>query len=99
MKNLKKNKLVTIKKKNIRKIKLDLPVSSKNFPSFLKELRKIMWNYFGIVRKKEKMKMGFKKLSKLNPKDIRSKNIKTTALAIAKASIKRQKSLGCHWVE
>ena len=96
---LKKNKPKSLNKKIVQDIKIDLPISSKNFSVFLNKLRKIMWNYFGIVRKKAEMKNGYKKIKTLKVKDVRSKNVQTIALAIAEACLKRQESLGCHWVK
>lgn len=79
--------------------KLDLPVYSKDYTKFLFEIKKILWNYFGIVRTKNKMQEGLVLLQQFQPQDLASKNIFLTALAIAQACLKRKESLGCHWIK
>ncbi len=75
-----------------------LPVKTKHYEGFLKEIRRIMWEYFGIIRNLKQMEKGLKELHELEAKDISSHNIQLAALAIASACIERKESLGCHWV-
>jgi len=69
-----------------------------------KQIQKIMWGEAGIVRTKKGLTEAILELTNLRKKlppatdtqSIQTKNVLVTALLIAKAALKRKKSLGCH---
>lgn len=77
----------------------DMLIISDDYPKFLSEIKKIMWEYFGIVRSFDKMDEGREKLQNMKPKCRASENVQLTALAIAESCLERKGSLGCHFVE
>lgn len=103
---------VKFKKLKISKIKI-LPKNSSQIKmanSLRKEIQDLMWKYAGIIRnlkliKKEGIPSLLaiqKKLAQIkdtNQKIAEAKNMAEVGLLILKAAQKRQKSLGCHYVE
>lgn len=73
-------------------------IRSESSEGFLREVKEIMWECFGIIRETEVMKRGLDKLHKLKPQDVCSENAQLAAVAIAEACLARQASLGCHYV-
>lgn len=82
---------------------------SKKAEKFKKEIQEIMWDYAGIVRdrkkikkeaipKIERIKTSLKKITKVNQSIGEAKNMAEIGLLILKASEKRKKSIGCHYV-
>jgi len=94
-----KEENIKILNKKIIQNNNSLSVKTKHYEGFLKEVRRIMWEYFGIIRNLKQMETGLEKLHALEAKDIASHNVQLAALAIASASLLREESLGCHWVE
>lgn len=72
------------------------------------KIKKIMWNYVGIVRTEKGLDKALKKLMELKEnfhpvsnkiKEFETQNLLEVAILITKAAIKRKKSLGCHFIE
>ncbi|MBI2638103.1 L-aspartate oxidase [Candidatus Peregrinibacteria bacterium] len=73
-----------------------------------KRLKQMMWQYVGIVRSVAGLLQAQKVLEKLlqeaekirgaEPDTLELKNMLTAAQLITKAALKRQKSLGCHYI-
>lgn len=74
-----------------------------------KEIKKIMWEYAGIVRnlgqiksaaipKMQKIIQELNKINGTNPEIAETKNMALVSLEILKAAYKRKKSLGCHFI-
>lgn len=63
-----------------------------------KVVRKIMWNYCGVLREKTKLKEGLKKLKSITKK---TKNEKKFFIGRAtfEAALKRKNSIGAHFIE
>lgn len=76
----------------------NFPITSDNYPKFLQDVKRIMWQYFGIIRNFVEMEEGLARLHELKPQGVRSQNVQLAALAIASACLSREESLGCHWV-
>lgn len=69
-----------------------------------KKIQQIMWEKVGIIRTKKGLNGAFQELQKIRKnteKNIspETKNLLETSLLICKQTIKRKKSLGCHWIE
>ncbi len=105
LQNLKINKIPTIEIPQ-PKLSKDTKFAKKT----KKEIQKLMWNYAGIIRNKKqiiniaipKVKQIQKNLQEIkgtNQYLIEAKNMAQVSLEILKAASKRNKSLGCHWIE
>lgn len=72
-----------------------------------KEIQKIMWQYVGLIRDKKGLKTAIEKLEQIEkelPKGVNkdlaeARNMAHVGKLIAKAALKRKKSLGCHFRE
>lgn len=85
------------------------PSSTEEKTSKIKtEIKKLMWEYVGAIRKKEKLEKAVDKLEKLEklfPKTQRTnirlaetRNMILTAKLITKSALRRKQSLGCHFI-
>jgi len=70
-------------------------------------VKKIMWDYVGIIRNEKDLKNAILELTEIDSKycvktnkisDFETKNMIQTAILVTKAALKRKKSLGCHFV-
>ena len=95
--------------KNTVKIQHFSQTSPTSSTKLKKEIQKIMWEYAGIIRNREKIhKEGIPKLQKIekelkkikytNQEVAETKNMLQISLEILKAAEKRNKSLGCHFL-
>ncbi|HVA97015.1 MAG TPA: L-aspartate oxidase [Candidatus Acidoferrales bacterium] len=83
-------------------------ITKQNREDIDKQVRKIMWQYVGIIRTSQGLAIARKKLEALqlemhqvdgiNASIMQTKNILATALLITKAAQKRKKSLGTHFI-
>ncbi len=82
--------------------------SSGKFSYVKQRIKKIMWNYVGIIRTEKGLSEALKTLMKLkksfhptskNIKEFETQNLLEIAILITKAAIKRKKSLGCHFID
>ena len=72
-----------------------------------KRIQHVMWKYVGLVRNEKGLKTAIKELNKIekrlpegvNQELVEAKNMVQTSKLVAKASLKRKKSLGCHFRE
>jgi len=72
-----------------------------------KEIQEIMWKYAGLIRNEKGLKTAIGELTRIrkslpegvNQGLIEAKNMIDTGMAVAKAALKRKKSLGCHFRE
>lgn len=72
-----------------------------------KRIQNVMWKYVGLVRNEKGLKTAIKELTKIekslpegvNKDLVETKNMVQTGKLIAKAALKRKKSLGCHYRE
>jgi len=70
-----------------------------------KEIQEVMWEYVGLIRNKEGLKKAVEELEKIenkfpegvNRELIEARNMAQLGKLIAKAALKRGKSLGCHF--
>jgi len=69
-------------------------------------VKKIMWDYVGIIRDEKDLKKAMLKLTEIDKKccvkttkisDFETKNMIQTAILVTIAALKRKKSLGCHF--
>ena len=72
-----------------------------------KRIQHVMWKYVGLVRNEKGLKTAIKELNKIekrlpegvNQELVEAKNMVQTSKLVAKAALKRKKSLGCHFRE
>ena len=72
-----------------------------------KRIQHVMWKYVGLVRNEKGLKTAIKELNKIekrlpegvNQELVEAKNMVQTGKLVAKAALKRKKSLGCHFRE
>ncbi len=64
-----------------------------------KIVREVLWEKVGIVRTRRDLRKAIEILGKLEPKSLVAKNAVLVASLIAKSALKRQKSLGTHFLE
>jgi len=65
------------------------------------QLRKLMWEKVGIVRRRQDLKKALKQIKKWEGqrvKDVELRNMLLISRLIVEAALKRKKSLGCHFV-
>ena len=63
------------------------------------EIQRICWKYVGIIRTKKGLMRALDLLRKLQPTGTETKNLLATALFVAEAAGKRERSIGCHFIE
>lgn len=72
-----------------------------------KRIQHVMWKYVGLIRNEKGLKTAVKELNKIekrlpegvNQELVEAKNMIQTSKLVAKAALKRKKSLGCHFRE
>lgn len=72
-----------------------------------KRIQHVMWKYVGLIRNEKGLKTAVKELNNIekklpegvNQELVEAKNMVQTGKLIAKAALKRKKSLGCHFRE
>lgn len=98
---------------NIKKQKSNFPkfpipklnqTNNQNSRQIKQKIKNIMWQKVGIVRNQKDLQSALRKLESIkftpsaNIAELEIKNMIDTAILVAKAAIKRKKSLGCHFL-
>lgn len=78
------------------------------YPDFKTELRKLMWEKVGIVRRREEMKAALSQLEmwdellgkekRVNKDFVELRNMVTAARLVTESALRRKKSMGAHYV-
>lgn len=63
------------------------------------EIRRICWDYLGIVRTMSSIDKAAQELAALTPSGTETKNLQAVATFLAEAAKIRQDSLGCHFID
>ncbi|MEK6843535.1 MAG: FAD-binding protein, partial [Candidatus Micrarchaeota archaeon] len=94
-----------------KKLSPIIQIPSRIVDSYRKQIQKIMWEKVGVVRKTSQLKIAINELEKINKSlhAIAKKgtnynlaetlNMAQISLLVAKAALRRKKSLGCHYIE